>query len=201
MLFTSAVNICGVHLGFPMSRPLSIPLQAVFHNVTWERLRYIGFGAWQLDSAEIIELLRRHRKTLRSVRLRGILLKRGSKWSEIVRMLRLELNLKWVSLRGIGYTVSSDTGGMAPQAPVHWEDDSDPTSDNEPATHDSSIDDRTLSHHSNDQIVLRQNSQCECGDYGIEKLKDEGIRVSKSQWKYWEEWVIKRCALHDKQVS
>ncbi|KAI9650457.1 hypothetical protein NHQ30_000472 [Ciborinia camelliae] len=110
--FTSAHQIQGLHVGFPSNRPLThVPLEAVFHNVTWESLRYVGFGAWHLESREIINLLRRHRHTLRSVRLRSVKLKEGSEWTEVVRMLRGELKeLKWVSLRGIGY-VNGGVGG------------------------------------------------------------------------------------------
>ncbi|QSZ35119.1 hypothetical protein DSL72_007984 [Monilinia vaccinii-corymbosi] len=110
--FTSAHQIQGLHVGFPSNRPLvHVPLEAVFHNVTWENLRYVGFGAWHLDSEEIMGLLRRHRYTLRSVRLRSVKLKEGSSWVEVVRMLRTELReLKWVSLRGIGYVDAGNHG-------------------------------------------------------------------------------------------
>lgn len=103
-LFAAATNIQGLHIGFPKQRPVSIQLETVFHNVQWEKLRYIGFGAWRVSGDEIISLLRRHRKTLRSVRLRGVLLKEGSRWADVLKVLRLELKLKWISLRDVGYT-------------------------------------------------------------------------------------------------
>lgn len=111
--FSSAHQIQGLHVGFPSNRPLThVPLEAVFHNVTWVNLRYVGFGAWHLDSEEIIGLLRRHKYTLRSVRLRSVRLKEGSSWVDVVRMLRSELKeLKWVSLRGVGY-VGTGAGGV-----------------------------------------------------------------------------------------
>ena len=38
-VFTSAKNMQAVHIGFPRSRPVSLPLEAVFHNVTWDKVR------------------------------------------------------------------------------------------------------------------------------------------------------------------
>ncbi|KAF7856061.1 hypothetical protein EAF04_010016 [Stromatinia cepivora] len=168
--FTSAHQIQGLHVGFPSNRPLThVPLEAVFHHVTWNNLRYVGFGAWHLESEEIIRLLRRHKYTLRSVRLRSVKLKEGSSWIEVVRMLRRELReLKWVSLRGIGYVNGGGNGngngngnggvgigfGGANQIgnpnvgnTVDMDDDSD-ESDEELDFEDTAIGDRTLSHHS-----------------------------------------------------
>ncbi|EDO02094.1 hypothetical protein SS1G_04570 [Sclerotinia sclerotiorum 1980 UF-70] len=165
--FTSAHQIQGLHVGFPSNRPLThVPLEAVFHHVMWNNLRYLGFGAWHLESEEIIRLLRRHKYTLRSVRLRSVKLKEGSSWIEVVRMLRRELReLKWVSLRGIGYVNAGGNGngngngigigiGGANQIgnpnvgnAADMDDDSD-DSDEELDFEDTAIGDRTLSHHS-----------------------------------------------------
>ncbi|TAQ91145.1 hypothetical protein B7494_g497 [Chlorociboria aeruginascens] len=133
-LFTAAVHIQGLHIGFPMHRPVSIALEAVFHNIRWAKLRYLGFGAWRLTSDEIISLLRRHRRTLRSVRLRGVLLKEGSRWLDVLHFLRRELDLQWVSLRGVGYEKWADqqaTGGVnfVPVMQGQPGDDSDSDSD------------------------------------------------------------------------
>jgi len=38
-VFTSAKNMQAVHIGFPRSRPVSLPLEAVFHDVTWDNVR------------------------------------------------------------------------------------------------------------------------------------------------------------------
>lgn len=170
--FTSAQQIQGLHVGFPSNRPLMhVPLEAVFHNVTWENLRYVGFGAWHLEGEEIIALLRRHKYTLRSVRLRSVKLKEGSSWVDVVRMLRTELReLKWVSLRGIGYVCGGGVGGtnvvggmgmgigiagpnqmgnpiVGGNVDVDMDDDSE-ESDEGLDFEDTAIGDRTLSHHS-----------------------------------------------------
>jgi hypothetical protein len=38
VVFASARNMQAVHIGFPRSRPVSLPLEAVFHNVTWDKV-------------------------------------------------------------------------------------------------------------------------------------------------------------------
>lgn len=41
--------------------------------------------------------------------------------------------------------------------------------------------------------------QCECGNgkFGWHDLNDNGVSVSRTQWKEWQEWVKKSCFLHD----
>ncbi|TGO36591.1 hypothetical protein BHYA_0120g00150 [Botrytis hyacinthi] len=198
--FTSAHQIQGLHVGFPSNRPLAhVPLEAVFHNVTWENLRYLGFGAWHLDSEEIIGLLRRHKYTLRSVRLRSVKLKEGSSWIEVVRMLRSELReLKWVSLRGIGY-VGGGTNGIAHgiggvggigigmgagnqgnnsiiNNPIDADmdlDDSSGESDEEVDFEDTAIGDRTLSHHSS-SVHLPSSSSASASSLSKERGVEAG---------------------------
>lgn len=108
-LFTAARNMEAVHLGFPSRLPLDLALEDIFHNVHWERLRAFGIQAWRLDSQEIINFARRHRKTLRGLRLRDVLLKEGSMWKDVLAMLHNEMeNLEWVSLRRIDYSNAFD---------------------------------------------------------------------------------------------
>ena len=108
-LFTSARNMEAVHLGFPSRLPLDIRLEDIFHNVHWHRLRAFGIQAWRLDAEEIINFARRHRRTLRGLRLRDVLLKEGSMWKDVLAFLRDEMDtLDWVSLRRIDYSNSFD---------------------------------------------------------------------------------------------
>ena len=94
-----------VHIGFPSRRPLEVKLEDIFHHVHWEKLRAFGVQAWRLDAFEIIELARRHCKTLRGLRLRDVQLKEGSMWKDVLAMLRAEMEqLDWVSLRRIDYS-------------------------------------------------------------------------------------------------
>jgi hypothetical protein len=39
-VFTSAKSMQAVHIGFPRNRPVSLPLEAVFHNVTWDKVSF-----------------------------------------------------------------------------------------------------------------------------------------------------------------
>ncbi|EEP77928.1 predicted protein [Uncinocarpus reesii 1704] len=108
-LFLAAKNMEAVHLGFPSRLPLDLSLEDIFHNVYWERLRAFGIQSWRLDSHEIINFARRHRKTLRGLRLRDVLLKEGSMWKDVLSMLHDEMEqLEWVSLRRIDYSNAFD---------------------------------------------------------------------------------------------
>lgn len=98
--FAAAAHVQGLHLDF--TNPVSTPFESIFRDAHWANLRYIGFGAWKLSSADIIRFVLRH-QTLTSIRLRRVLLKEGSKWSDVLKILRLKMHLRWVSLRGVGY--------------------------------------------------------------------------------------------------
>ena len=104
-VFSAARNMQAVHIGFPSRRPLDLRLETLFSGVHWEKLRAFGVQAWRLDAEEIVSLARRHRKTLRGLRLRDVLLREGSLWKDVLYMLREEMELlEWVSLRRINYS-------------------------------------------------------------------------------------------------
>lgn len=108
-IFRAAENIQALHVGFPSHSPLTLPLEAVFHHVRWDRLLAFGIQAWKLDSEEIINLVRRHRDRLRGLRLRDVLLKEGNMWKDVLKVLHDEVpRLDWVSLRRIGYAAHYD---------------------------------------------------------------------------------------------
>lgn len=108
-IFSSAVNMQAVHVGFPSHRPLNLRLEEVFHNIRWEKLAAFGIQAWKLDAKEIIALVRRHRDRLRGLRLRDVFLKDDSLWKDVLQVLRDEVHrLDWVSLRRIGYAKRFD---------------------------------------------------------------------------------------------
>lgn len=125
-LFTSATNLEAVHIGFPQHRPLNIRLDELFHGLKWNKLgkhgtlrsnikssltckASFGIQAWRLEAEEIIDLARRHRETLRGLRLRDVLLKDGSRWKDVLAVLREEMKqLNWVSLRRIDYAKHFD---------------------------------------------------------------------------------------------
>lgn len=44
-VFISAKNMQAVHIGFPRSRPVNLPLEAIFHNVKWEKVSALIISA------------------------------------------------------------------------------------------------------------------------------------------------------------
>lgn len=134
-VFTAAINMEAVHIGFPSHRPLSLPLESIFHSVKWKKLIAFGVQGWKLDGDEIISLARRHREKLRGLRLRDVLLKDGSMWKDVLGFLRNEmLRLDWVSLRRCGYAKRFDEywanpGIEVPDDPPGGASESDDESD------------------------------------------------------------------------
>ena len=106
--FTMTMNLEAIHIGFPMVQPLDIGLEDVFHGMRWPKLKALGIQAWRLVPSEIIDIARRHRRTLHGLRLREVLLKQGQ-WSDVLQMLRNEMGaLEWISLRRIDYASHFD---------------------------------------------------------------------------------------------
>ncbi|KAK4555028.1 hypothetical protein LTR86_007794 [Recurvomyces mirabilis] len=136
-VFTTAVNMQAVHVGFPSHRPLSLRLEDVFHNVTWDKLVAFGVQGWKLDAEEIVDLALRHKERLKGLRLRDVLLKDGSMWKDVLAALRESMyRLEWVSLRRIGYARHFDelwlaAGAEVPDDPPPGESDSEASEDDE----------------------------------------------------------------------
>jgi hypothetical protein len=108
-VFASARNLEAVHVGFPSSRPLSLGLEEVFHNMKWDKLKAFGIQGWKLSGDEIIQLATRQREKLVGLRLREVLLKDGSKWKDVLHFLRTTMpRLDWISLRRIDYAKAFD---------------------------------------------------------------------------------------------
>lgn len=247
-VFTAAINMQAVHLGFPARSPLSIPLEEVFHEVQWEKLRAFGIQAWRLDGDEIVKLARRYRRTLRGLRLRDVLLKEGSKWKDVLAMLRVEMEmLDWVSLRRAGYAAHFDEH-VAGTIELHnedhheippsdsddeWEEnaghhnqmdqdgneDNDGSSGSESGNEDDDDDDASGDNGDESEVNSEASDHgpeandlgldtpvsapyCTCGRVGWsddpDDLGDNGINVSYTQRKMWEQWVIGRCLEHSR---
>ncbi|KAH6620468.1 hypothetical protein C7974DRAFT_234787 [Boeremia exigua] len=135
-VFTAAINLEAVHIGFPSHRPLTLPLEEIFHNVKWEKLQAFGIQAWRLDADEIIGLARRHKDILRGFRLRDVLLKEGKRWKDVLSFLQESMTrLEWVSLRRIDYAKHFDDawimGAEVPDDPL-GSDSSDESDDWDP---------------------------------------------------------------------
>ncbi|EMC94704.1 hypothetical protein BAUCODRAFT_73956 [Baudoinia panamericana UAMH 10762] len=134
-VFHSAVNLQAVHVGFPPRRPLNLPLDSVFHNVTWSRLVAFGVQSWLLDAEEIVDLALRHKSGLKGLRLRDVQLREGSMWKDVLGPLRDSMyRLEWVSLRGIGYARDFDetwSGAELPDDIPPGESDSESSEEEE----------------------------------------------------------------------
>lgn len=101
LVFRSAINLQCLHIGF--RNRTSAPLSLLFHDVHFRCLRHLGLHMWNLDSDELIGLLRRHQDTLRSIRLRHVSLEQTSderNWEKVLRFVRSTFpTLKWIRLR------------------------------------------------------------------------------------------------------
>ena len=217
-VFRAARNMQALHIGFPSRRPLRIQLETLFHDIRWEKLRAFGVQAWRLDADEIINLARRHRKTLRGLRLRDVLLLEGSMWRDVLQMLREEMDvLEWVSLRRIDYSDHFDeiwAGSMeVPDYPPSGSDSDDEESfhahvDNEPDWDDISEEQSNADTDHGpeaDEIALSPDTPasvpfCTCSRSSYpttaDDLGDNGRYVVYQQRKLWEKWVIGRCPEH-----
>jgi len=108
-VFSAAVNMEAIHVGFPSHRPIGLPLETVFHNITWNKLVAFGIQGWRLHSHEIIAFATRHKDRLRGLRLRDVMLREHSTWKSVLGFLHTEMRrLDWVSLRRIDYAVHFD---------------------------------------------------------------------------------------------
>lgn len=223
-IFTAASNLQAVHIGFPSRTPIDLKLEDLFHNIKWEKLRAFGIQAWHLDAEEIIKLAKRHSKTLRGLRLRDVLLKEGSKWRDVLFMLRREMEqLDWVSLRRIDYSThfeevsagsmevpddppasgseSDDEDGFPGQLDgLHLADESEgeDSDDNSDADTDHGPDANELAL-SPDTPTSMPFCTCSHDSYpaNADDLGDNGRVVTYQQRKMWEKWVCGRCIEHN----
>ena len=222
-VFFSATHLQAVHIGFPTRTPLDLGLEDVFHYVQWDKLRAFGIQAWRLEAYEIIELVKRHKKTLKGLRLRDVLLKEGSVWKDVLAMLRTEVeHLDWVSLRRIDYSQHFDeisarsmevpddlpAGGSdsdeEDEFPTHFNDlDVDNGSEGD----DSDLDSNADTDHGPDanEFALSPDTPtsmpfCTCSHSTYpcnpDDLGDNSRSVTYAQRKIWEKWVCGRCVEH-----
>ncbi|KAH9863260.1 hypothetical protein IAQ61_009537 [Plenodomus lingam] len=177
-VFTAAKNIEAVHIGFPSHRPLNLRLEELFHHVKWDKLQAFGIQAWKLDAEEIISLAQRHRETLRGFRLRDVILRDGSRWTDVLTALRDNMaRLDWVSLRRIDYEKHFDeqwtTGGVeVPDDPLVGSDSSDEDEWDHYEDHDDDDDDDDDAEHS---LNTSHNHDVEASDGSVaDSFSDAG---------------------------
>ena len=222
-VFKAAQNLQALHVGFPSRSPLNLALEDIFHNVQWEKLRAFGIQAWHLHADEIMSLARRHKRTLRGLRLRDVQLREGSMWKDVLVMLRSELDqLDWVSLRRVDYSKHFDelwaNSMEVPDDPPGGASDSD-DEDNFSARFslqgfeiDSEADDSEEQSNADtdngpdaNDIALSPDTPislpfCTCSrssyPASADDLGDNGQYVNYMQRKLWEKWVVGRCPEH-----
>lgn len=179
-IFTAAVNMQVVHVGFPSHRPLNLSLEEVFHNVTWRNLVAFGVQGWKLNGDEILDLALRHREKLKGLRLRDVFLREESLWKDVLGDLRDAMyRLEWVSLRRIGYARHFDdlwlaAGAEVPDDPPPGESESDTDSaesDYDPMVGPSSSQ-FLLQHHSDNGIVNGIDNDSQSSDSNSETDSD-----------------------------
>lgn len=137
LVFAEAQALENLHIGF--RRLVSVPIGTIFHDIKLENLSYLGLHQWELESQELVDLLLRYRH-IRYLRLRYIRLRRGS-WARVLRAIRLNLTLSWISLRGISYPGDIPHPIGIPMALGHGPDDSSDDSDSDSWTGSDSDDD------------------------------------------------------------
>lgn len=222
-VFMAAQNLSALHVGFPSRTPLDLRLEQIFHRIHWPKLRAFGVQAWRLNGDEIIDLARQHKKSLKGLRLRDVHLKDGSRWKDVLSMLRTEMEeLDWVSLRRIDYEGHFDemwSGSVeVPDEPPGGASDSDDEVDfhghvsdtdsvHESSEEDSEADSVAHSDHGPiaDELALSPDTPsslpfCTCTSASClptaEDLGDNGSLVTYPQRKMWEKWVVGNCPEH-----
>ena len=224
-VFSAAKDLQALHIGFPSHSPLNLGLEEVFHNVHWERLRAFGIQSWRLNADEIINMARRHSKTLRGLRLRDVQLKEGSMWKDVLTMLREEMDLlDWVSLRRVDYSRHFDelwrNSMEVPDDPPGGASDSDdednfsarfsmPGNDGDSEAEAEDSDEQSNADTDNgpeaNDISLSPDTPvslpfCTCSRSSYparaDDLGDNGQYVNYQQRKMWEKWVVGRCPEH-----
>ncbi|KAG8631359.1 hypothetical protein KVT40_000499 [Elsinoe batatas] len=150
---------CLENLHFGFYYPLDLPFYTVFPQHKWKNMLVFGVEGWRLTTNEIKSFTCRHRRTLRGLRLRHVLLKDDSYWKDVLFHLRTTMmRLKWISLGRIGY--ASDFDHMEAQMGVeiteemlaYYNSDDDDDDDSAPW-------------HDNDNIPVQVDTQEQATDW------------------------------------
>ena len=215
-IFSEAKNLQAVHVGFPSRMPLDLNLEDLFHDTKWDKLRAFGIQACRVEAKEIIWLARRHRRTLKGLRLRDVLLKEDSMWKDVLEVLRTEMEqLDWVSLRRIDYSANFDDsweGSMEvpddiafgssdsdeEESCISHPSDADSDGDSDDDLNESSDADTDHGPEANELHLSPDTPAslpfCTCMNskhaLNADDLGDNGHSVTYSQRKMWEKWVI-----------
>ncbi|CRG90088.1 Alpha N-terminal protein methyltransferase 1 [Talaromyces islandicus] len=204
--FLAAKNLITISVGFPANNPVSLPLENIFNHHYWPRLRYLGIQGWKLDSAEIIAIVRRHRTRLRELRIPYVYLGEGSRWRDVLSVLRDEMEqLENVDLQHIDYAFHFDSevihGIEIP--PGHTTDEEDEVLYENERNEDTDSWSVVSAHHSQSETSgsethhqpMQALSLQELSLLSADELGDNGMYVKREHWSMWEKWVVSRGAL------
>lgn len=207
--FLAARNLIMIHIGFPAKSPANFQLEDIFHRLQWESLRSLGIQGWRLESAEIIDISRRHRSQLREIRMPCIYLRQESRWRDVLAFLHSEMEeLERVDLRDIDYASHFDAEimngvevppfGSPPRqqqpgpADANWEDNLSSASPTHHQGRSEAEAEADLRQGQQQHQQQQQLSLAELRALTADDLGDNGERVEREQWTLWEAWVTSR---------
>ncbi|KAJ5891613.1 uncharacterized protein N7473_007841 [Penicillium subrubescens] len=201
--FTEAKNLVAIHIGFPAKAPLNLNLEAIFHGIRWKTLRTLSLQGWRLSADEIISLARRHRHHLLELRLYAVYLRSGSHWSDVLCMLRAEMErLARLDLREIDYAANFDALAIDSGVEIYDPHPVGPVSSSVSVAAGTSPPERPLlpafgtnghGHHpalASGGRLSRRRSLEKVRSLTVEELGDDGMRVHRDQVHLWEAWVL-----------
>ncbi|KAG0642592.1 hypothetical protein HOY80DRAFT_608844 [Tuber brumale] len=211
------VNLSTLYLRFTPGLPVRLPLEDVFHNTVWSKLRILGIGSWVLKAEEIIGIAKRHQGTLKGIRLSEVYLADGDRWRDVVIALKTHMKkLDCVSFQDIGYEreyvrkvtyieTYSDTSSEEDEDDS-LDMDAESISSSSSHVHSSQAGDDVIYGNvftssedtgiSSDTSSLGDGANAGMGSLGEEEcefeedLEDYGLTVSQAQRKHWERWIV-----------
>lgn len=101
-----ATNLTTLYIRFTPGMPVRLPLADAFGGFTWSKLRVLGIGSWMLRSKDLIDVIRRHGRTLQGLRLNEIYLldSHNDRWRDVITAIKEHVpHIEWVGLTDISY--------------------------------------------------------------------------------------------------
>lgn len=198
--FSAAKNLMTIHLSFPAKLPLDSKLEHFFHQIEWKNLRTFAIQGWRLQSDEIIDFSRRHKRQLRELCLRNVYLRDGSRWRDVLTVLHDEMEqLERLDLRGIDYSIHFDTttvmanGVEGPENENHNQNQNLPSpflvDHHHPVLLSYDCCSPSCSLNCHHPLPLSEGVLRELRALTVDDLGDDGVAVGREQRSLWEAWV------------
>jgi hypothetical protein len=104
-LLHMAQNLSTLYIRFTPGMPVRLPLRDAFHHdVRWPKLRVLGIGSWMLRADELVDIVRRHGRTLTGFRLSEVYLLDDDRWRDVMAAVKEAApGLEWVGLHDVSY--------------------------------------------------------------------------------------------------